>query len=157
MGLETGSRPFDKLDFILFPLVLLLRMSLSLSALARHLLWLFSCFYNYFFNQALSHGVHQEVLPTILFMSYLGIKFVMFLLNWTHSFTSVLLCSPFELCRGLLFWPRLFYSLFNPKANGQLVWCIITNPKDSSLSSSWHCFLSLPIATLADGLVLSPS
>jgi hypothetical protein len=80
MGLETGSRPFDKLDFILFPLVLLLRMSLSLSALARHLLWLFSCFYNYFFNQASSRGVHQEVLPTISYMSYLGIKFVMFLL-----------------------------------------------------------------------------
>ncbi len=80
MGSEMGSRPFNKLDLILFSLVLLLRMSLRLSALARHILWLFSCFYNYFFNQASSRGVHQEVLPTILFMSYLGIKFVKFLL-----------------------------------------------------------------------------
>ena len=227
MGPETGSRPFNKIDFILFPLVLLLRMSRSLSALAKHLLWSFSCFYNYFFDQALSRGVHQEVLPTILFMSYLGIKFVMFLIYWTHSFTSVLLCFPFELlCQGSLFWPQLFYSLFNPKTTadrsdlslqilkiarrqgsrqriypqrvsfalcGPNLWCslhikstvlmltcISTTMKRSPMQSqtqrdhlfhmfgilfvyqfaisiSRHCFLSLPIATLANGLLLSPS
>ena len=111
MGPETGSRTLDKLDFILFLLVLLLRVSLRILALVRHLLWLYHRFYIYFFHQALFCGVHHKVLPTISFMSYLGIKFIMFLLYWMHSITSFLLCFPFKLCQGLLFWPQLFYCL----------------------------------------------
>jgi hypothetical protein len=80
MGPETGCRTFDKLDFILFPLVLLLWVSLRFSALLKHLSWLLHCFYGYFFNQTLHRRVHHEVLPTISFLSYLGIKFAMFLL-----------------------------------------------------------------------------
>ena len=90
MGPEMGSRTFDKLDFILFLLVLLLRVSLRILALARHLLCLFHCFYNYFFNQALFCGVHHEVLPTISFMYYLGIKF-----SSCFSFTRCILSHHF--------------------------------------------------------------
>ena len=118
MGPETGCRTFNKLDFIFFPLVLLLRVSLSFSALLKHLFRLLHCFYDYFFNQASFCGVHHEVLPMILFLSYLAIKFAMFLLYWMHSLTAILLSFPFELCQGLLFWPRLFYRLFNPYAPG---------------------------------------
>ena len=110
MGPEMGSRTFDKLDFILFLLVLLLRVSLRILALARHLLCLFHCFYNYFFNRALICGVHHEVLPTFSFMSYLGVRFIMVLLYWMHSVTLFLLCYLFKLCRGLLFWPHYFIA-----------------------------------------------
>ena len=130
MGPETGSRTLDKLDFILFLLVLLLRVSLRILALVRHLLWLYHRFYIYFFHQALFCGVHHKVLPTISFMSYLGIKFIMFLLYWMHSITSFLLCFLFELCQGLLFWPQIFYRLYNPTANGWSVWKILTDPED---------------------------
>ena len=98
MGLETGSRAFDKLDFILFPLVLLPPVSVRILALVRHLLCLFRCFYNYFFNQASFCGVHHKVLPTISFMSYLGLKFIMFLLYGMNYITLILLCFPFKLC-----------------------------------------------------------
>ena len=118
MGPETGCRTFNKLDFILFPLVLLLRVSLSFSALLKHLFRLLHCFYDYFFNQASFCGVHHEVLPMISFLSYLAIKFAMFLIYWMHSLTGILFSFPFELCQGLLFWPQLFYSLYNPTADG---------------------------------------
>ena len=134
MGPETGSRTFNKLDFILFLLVLLLRVSLRILALARHLLCLFHCFYNYFFNQASICGVHHKVLPTISFMSYLKIKFIMFLLYWMHSITSFLLCFPFELCQGLLFWPQLFYSLYNPTTDGRSILKILTDPEDVTMT-----------------------
>jgi hypothetical protein len=90
MGPETGSRTFDKLDFILFLLVLLLRVSLRILALARHLLCLFHCFYNYFLNQASICGVHHRVLPTISFITYLRIKFIMFLFYWMQSIWRIL-------------------------------------------------------------------
>ena len=128
MGPETGSRTFDKLDCILFPLVLLLRVFLRILALVRHLLCLFHCFSNYFFNQASICRVHHEVLPTFSFMSYLRIKFIMFLLYWMHSITSFLLWFPFQLCQGLLFWPRLFYSLYNSTADGRSIWKIVIDP-----------------------------
>ncbi len=130
MGPETGCRTFDKLDFILFLLVLLLRVSLSFSALLKYLFWLLHCFYDYFFNQGSFHGVHHKVLPMTLFLSYLAIKFAMFLLDWMHLLTAILLRFPFELCRGSLFWPRLFYRLFNPHAPGRLVWQILTDLED---------------------------
>jgi hypothetical protein len=49
---------------------------------------------------------------------------------WTHSLTLLLLQWPFELWRGLSFWPWLYYQLFNPNAPGRSVWQIITDPKD---------------------------
>ena len=94
MGPETGSRTFDKLDFILFLLVLLLRVSLRILALARHLLCLFHCFYNYFFNQASICGVHHEVLPTFSFMSYC-FSFIGCILS--HRFFSAS-CSSSDYC-----------------------------------------------------------
>ena len=130
MGPEMGCRTFDKLDFILFPSVLLLRVSLSFSALLKHLFRLLHCFYDYFFNQVSFCGVHHKVLSTILFLSYLAIKFAMFLLYWMHLLTAILLRLPFKLCQGLLFWPRLFYCLFNPHAPGRLVCQTLTDPED---------------------------
>jgi hypothetical protein len=144
MGPERGSRTFDKLEFILFPLVLLLRVSLRILALARHLLCLFHCFYNYFFNQALICGVHHKVLPTFSFISNFGIKFIMSLLYWMHSITSFLLCFPFELCQGLLFWPQLFHSLYNPTPDGRSIWKILTDPED--VTSTWIKMKNLPSA-----------
>ena len=130
MGPETGCRTFDKLDFILFPLVLLLRVSLKFSALLKHLSRLLHCFYDYFFNQASPCGVHHEVLPIISFLFYHGIKFAMFLLYWMYLLAAILFVFPFEIWRGLLFWPRLFYRLFNPHAPGRSVWHILTDPED---------------------------
>ena len=130
MGSKTGCRTFDKLDFIIFPLVLLLRVSLSFSALLKHLFWLLHCFHDYFFNQASFCRVHHKVLPTISFLSYLAIA--MFLLYWMHLLPAILLSFPFKLCQGLLFWSRLLYCLFNPHAPRQLVWQILTDPEDCS-------------------------
>jgi hypothetical protein len=81
MGPETGFRTFVKLDFIFFLIVLFLRVSPLAFALARYFIKLVHQFYDYFFNQALFKGVHHEVLPTALFLFYLGIKFVMVLLS----------------------------------------------------------------------------
>jgi hypothetical protein len=134
VGPETGCRTFNKLDFILFPLVLLLRVSLRFSALIKNLSWLLCCFYDYFFNKASHRGVHHKVLPTIFFLSYLEIKFALLLLYWTHSLAAILLSFPFELWQGLLFWPWLFYHLFNPNASGRSVWQILTDPEDHTSS-----------------------
>jgi hypothetical protein len=114
MALELGFRTFDKLDFIFFPIVPILRVYPQAFALARYFIKLIHQFYNYFFNQALFEGVHHKVLPTTLFLFYLGIRFVMVLLYWMHIITSFALRFPFELWQGLLFWPWLFHRLYNP-------------------------------------------
>ena len=163
MGPETGCRTFDKLDFILFPLVLLLRVSLRFSALLKNLSWLLCCFYDYFFNQASPCGVHHEVLPTIFFLSYLGIRFALLLLYWTHSLTVLLLSFSFELWQGLSFWPRLFYRLFNPNASGRSVLQILTDPEDltssrtkmKNLPSAGHGIMANTHATLLTGILPS--
>jgi hypothetical protein len=77
MGPETGFRTFDKLYPIFLPIVLFLRVSPQAFALARYFIKLVHQFYDYFFNEASFKGVHHEVLPTTLFLFYLGIKFVM--------------------------------------------------------------------------------
>jgi hypothetical protein len=81
MGPEMGFRTLDKLDFIFFLIVLFLRVSPLAFALARCFIKLVHQFYDYFFNQDLFKGVHHKVLPTALFLFYLGIKFVMVLLS----------------------------------------------------------------------------
>jgi hypothetical protein len=84
MGLETGSRTFDKLDLILYPIVVLLRVSPLVLALAKLLLRFALHFYTYFFHQASSQGIHQKIIPTILFLIYLQLKFILFVLYGVH-------------------------------------------------------------------------
>jgi hypothetical protein len=52
MGPEPGSRSFDELDFILFPIFLLLQVSPLVLALVRVFLKLVLQSYDYFFHQA---------------------------------------------------------------------------------------------------------
>ena len=70
MGPELGCRTMDKLDILLIPFDLLLRMSLLFFALLfpalRLLLWL----YDYCFNQAFTHGLQFEFLRTLRIYSF---------------------------------------------------------------------------------------
>jgi hypothetical protein len=50
MGLETGSRTFDNIDIILFPIVLLLRASPLVLALAKFIPKLVLLVYSYLFK-----------------------------------------------------------------------------------------------------------
>jgi hypothetical protein len=135
MGPETGSRTFDKIDLILFPIVMLLRVSPRVLALARLFLKLALHFYTYFFHQGSSQGIHQEIIPAILFLIYLQLKFILFALYWVHLTMEVILHFPFELWRGILFLPRFYYCLFNPSTKGGSIWACISNP-DDRLSTS---------------------
>jgi hypothetical protein len=56
----------------------------------------------------------------------------MIALYWTHLTMPVILSFPFELWQGILFWPKLYYRLYNPSAKGQSIWGIITDPEDIS-------------------------
>jgi hypothetical protein len=103
MGPETGSRTFIKIDLILFPIVMLLRVSPLVLALTRLFLKLALHFYTYFFHQESSQGIHQEIIPTILFLIYLQLKFILFALYWVHLTMEVILSFPFKLWRGVLF------------------------------------------------------
>jgi hypothetical protein len=91
-----GSRTFDIIDLILFPIVLLLQVSPLVLALARLFLKLAFHFYTYI-HQASSQGIHQEIIPTILFLIYLQLKFILFALYWVHLTMEVVLCFLFEL------------------------------------------------------------
>ena len=77
MGPELGCRAMDKLDILLIPFVLLLRMSLLFFALLfpalRLLLWL----YDFCFNQAILHGLQFELLRSLSYVAYLILHLVM--------------------------------------------------------------------------------
>jgi hypothetical protein len=43
---------------------------------------------------------------------------------------GVVLSFPFELWRGILFWPKLYYCLYNPSPTRRSIWAIISDPED---------------------------
>jgi hypothetical protein len=97
---------------------MLLWVSPLVLALARLFLKLALHFYTYFFHQGSSQGIHQGIIPTISFLIYLQLKLILFALYWVHLTMEVILRFPFELWRGISFWPRFYYHLFNPSAKG---------------------------------------
>jgi hypothetical protein len=54
---------------------------------------------------------------------------------WMHIALASALSLPAAIWRGLLFWPRLYYCLFNSNAKGRSIWNIITDPEDASSNS----------------------
>jgi hypothetical protein len=132
VGPETGSRTLDKLDLLLFPIVLLLRVSPLVLALTRLFIKLVNKVYNYGFNLARPNGSYQEFLSTSIFGFYLALRMILFQLFWLHQALQILLSFPYHIWCGVCFWPRLYYHLYNPKAKGCSIWDIITKPKDKS-------------------------
>jgi hypothetical protein len=57
---------------------------------------------------------------------------ILFQLFWLHQALQILLSFPYHIRRGICFWPRLYYLLYNPKAKGHSIWDIITDLKDKS-------------------------
>jgi hypothetical protein len=102
MGPETGSRTFDKLDLILFPIVLLLRVSLLVFALARFTFKMAPQVYDYFFHQASPQGIHQEFTQSILFLLYLQMRLILLAIYWAHLILEIVLTFPYESWHGLV-------------------------------------------------------
>ena len=86
MGPEVGCRTLDKLDLFLFPIVLLLRLSLLSYALLflaqRLLLWM----YNFCFNQVIAHGLQSELLKSSAYVAYLILRLAMLVIYWLRIF-----------------------------------------------------------------------
>ena len=84
MGPELGCRTLDKLDLLLIPVVLLLRLSLLfyalLSTALRLLLWL----YDYCFHQGISHGLQSELLRSSAYIAFLLHCLAMLVIYWLH-------------------------------------------------------------------------
>jgi hypothetical protein len=77
MGPDLGSRAADKVDFFIFPVVLLLRVSLLVLALLRFSIKIFLQGYNYMFSHGHQPGIYQDFLPTAFYILYLIIKMSM--------------------------------------------------------------------------------
>jgi hypothetical protein len=80
VGPETGSRTFDKIDFILLPIVLLIRVSPLVLGLIFFSMKLFLCIYNNLFAQGLIAGIHNKVLPKLQFLLYFSMHLGIFIM-----------------------------------------------------------------------------
>jgi hypothetical protein len=47
-----------------------------------------------------------------------------------HLTMGVVLSFPFELWRGILFWPKLYDRLYNLNTMRRSIWAIISDPED---------------------------
>ena len=132
MGPELGCRTMDKLDILLIPFILLLRMSLQFFALLfpvlRLLLWL----YDFCFNQAITHGLQVELLRSFLYVAYLFLRLAMLVIYWLHKILGWILAPVYYFWVVISFWPRFYWRLFRPSAKGRSVWSILTDPEDQS-------------------------
>ncbi len=130
MGPELGCRTLDKVDLLLIPVVLLLRLSLLfyalLSTALRLLLWL----YDYCFHQGLSHGLQLELLQSSAYVVFLLHRLAMLVIYWLHVIFGWILAPVYYFWMVISFWPRFYWRLFCPSAKGRLVWSILTNPED---------------------------
>ena len=136
MGPELGCRTLDKLDLLLIPVVLLLRLSLLfyalLSTALRLLLWLFV---DYCFHQGLSHGLQSELLRSSASVAFLLHRLAMLVIYWLHIIFGWILAPVHYVWVVISFWPRFYWRLFYPSAKGRSVWSILTNPKDQCSAS----------------------
>ena len=130
MGPELGCRTMDKLDILLIPFDLLLRMSLLFFALLfpalRLLLWL----YDYCFNQAFMHGLQFELLRSLAYVAYLFLRLVMLVIYWFRMILGWILAPVYYFWMVISFWPQFYWHLFCPSAKGRSVWSILTDPED---------------------------
>jgi len=143
VGPELGCRTLDKLDLLLFPIVLLLRLSLLLYALLFSALRLFVSIYDACFNQAVAHGLQSELYRSLVFVTYLILRLVMLFLYWFHIFLGWILAPGYYFWKAISFWPRFFWHLFGIQAKGRSVWSILTDPEDKSSTARRlvHCDL----------------
>lgn len=130
MGPESGIRTFDKLDTILLPIVLLLRVSLLFYRLLRFFMKLSSLLYGYFFDQGSPLGAHLEVIPTLGYITHVLIHLAIFVLVKLHGIVQAIALFTVTLWRGVCFWPRLYFALFRPSARGRSIFAIILDPED---------------------------
>jgi hypothetical protein len=56
--------------------------------------------------------------------------FILFAIYWMHLAMGVVLSFPFKLWCGILFWPKLYYRLYNLSTKGGSIWAIISDPED---------------------------
>ena len=132
MGPGSGIRTFDKIDFIILPIVLLLRVSLSFQRLICCFARISHHLYGYFFDQGSPVGLHLEVLPTLRYILYILMHLAIFGLGALQGFVQVMLSFPVLLWRGICFWPRLYFELFGPGAQGRLLFAIIFDPENET-------------------------
>ena len=130
MGPESGIRTFDKIDTILLPIVLLLRVSLLFYRLIRFSTIVSYQLYGYFFDQGSLLGVHLEVIPTLRYLAYMLLHLAIFGLVKLQGIVQAMLSCHVILWRGICFWPRLYFTLFGPRANGRSVFAILIDPED---------------------------
>ena len=130
MGPGSGIRTFDKIDFIILPIVLLLRVSLSFQRLICCFARISHHLYGYFFDQGSPVGLHLEVLPTLRYILYILMHLAIFGLGALQGFIQVMLSFPVLLWRGICFWPRLYFELFGPGAQGRSLFAIIFDPEN---------------------------
>ena len=132
MGPGSGIRTFDKIDIILLPIVLLLRVSLIFQRLICFLAKVSNHLYGYLFHQGSPLGIHLEILPTLTYIVYILMHLSIFALGELQGFVQIILSFPVLLWRGVCFWPRLYFGLFGPGAAGRSIFAIIFDPEDET-------------------------
>ena len=132
MGPETGSRTFDKIDFILLPIVLILQVFPLVLGLIPFSMKLILCLHNYLFAQGLVAGIHDKVLPTLQLLLYFSMHLAVFTMVCLQALLQFILLFPLLLWQSICFWPILYYQLFCPGASGCLIWAIIFDPDNKA-------------------------
>jgi hypothetical protein len=130
VGPETGCRKIDKLDLLLFPIVLLLRVSPLLFTLLPSASRLLCNLYDYCFYKSHSNGFQSKVIGSLSYVYYIILRVAMISLFWLYSILGWVLLSVYYLWVDIVFWPRFYWRLFCTGAKGRSIWSVVADPED---------------------------
>ena len=107
----------DKLDMCLIPVIYLFRTTLKLLS-------------EFTFIVHAPSIIGREFKNIITWMAIAGIHLILIILSSLHSLTQVPLnmMLQIQLSRAILFWSKIYYSLFKYKECRIYFWTILTNP-----------------------------
>jgi hypothetical protein len=136
MGPDLGSREVDKVDLFIFPIVLLLQISLLVLGLLQFSIKIFLQGYNYVFSHGHQQGIYQEISAHGLLHSLFDNQdFDVYIISSPKSFTINPCISIQSMARDLLLAKIILLAL-HTRARGWSLWLILTDPEDRS--STWR-------------------
>ena len=128
-----------KLDLILFPFVLLLRVSLLVMSLSFSALMCIKhsfCTavkstekpYNYFLHPFDNSSLRTELTNTTIWLWYVALSVLLSILYWTYRITRFGFGWLRFFWIAFTFWPKLYFHLFGPSSNGRSLLHIFVDP-----------------------------
>ena len=128
-----------KLDLILLPFVLLLRVSLLVMSLSfiilKHIKLSFCVIikstqypYDYFFHPFNNERLRAELTNTVIWLWYVALSVLLSLIYWMYRLAQFSYQWTRLIWMSIAFWPKLYLYLLGPSSAGRSILKILADP-----------------------------